>query len=330
MITVQIEDKELLAKLASVEQDSMTIFTIAEGRFRGAFVTGTKLVNQMRANHNLGILETMVLGQAELCAALLIPMMKGREHITFRYDTNGPAAGFSVEADSSGYVRGHLLQNQIPIEKPLESWDLSPFFGEGTVTLSRLAEGAREPQTGTTEIKYRNIAKDLTWYFAQSEQTNTAFNTGIQFDKQGRVIGAAGIYLQAVPYTGGKQRAQSGVGSSAQTAESGAEQDQEQQEILRRVENAFSAIPSLGSWVAEGGKRDDLIFGIFREFKPEVLLQRDVRFDCPCSAEHFARQIQALGKKELDDILAHDQFPLEVICHNCGSSYAITREMLGK
>ena len=60
MITVQIEDKELLAKLASVEQDSMTIFTIAEGRFRGAFVTGTKLVNQMRANHNLGILETMV------------------------------------------------------------------------------------------------------------------------------------------------------------------------------------------------------------------------------------------------------------------------------
>ena len=138
MIKAKIEDTELLAHLDSIHKDEMTIFVMADNAFRGAFLNGTRLVNQMRANHNLGILETMILGQAMLCGALLIPTMKGREHLTFRYDVNGPAAGFSVEADSTGYVRGYLLQNKIPIDKPLESWDLAPFLGDGTLTISRI------------------------------------------------------------------------------------------------------------------------------------------------------------------------------------------------
>ena len=205
MIKAEITDKELLKHLDSIHKDEMTIFVMASGRFRGAFLNGTRLVNQMRAQHNLGILETLVLGQASLCASLLIPTMKGREHLTFRYDTNGPAAGFSVEADSTGYVRGYLFQNQIPIEKPLENWDLGPFLGEGTLTISRIGEGMKEAQTGTVEIMYKNIAKDLAWYFAQSEQIHTAFNTSIQFDEKGRVVGAGGLFLQKMPFEGGHE-----------------------------------------------------------------------------------------------------------------------------
>src|SRR5574344_1599678 len=186
MITAEITDSDLVAKINSIEKDGMTMFVMADGQFRGAFYNGTRMVNQMRANHHLGILETLVLGQAELCAALLIPTMKGREHLTFRYDTNGPAAGFSVEADSTGYVRGYLLQNPIPISTPLDSWDLAPFLGPGTLSVSRFPEGAKEPQTGTVEIQHKNIAKDLTWYFQQSEQIHSAFNTSIKFDKKGR------------------------------------------------------------------------------------------------------------------------------------------------
>ena len=328
MIKAEITDSELLTHLNTIEKDGMTVFTMADGRFRGAFYNGTRMVNQMRANHHLGILETMVLGQAELCAALLIPMMKGREHITFRYDTNGPAAGFSVEADSSGYVRGHLLQDHIPIDKPLENWDLSPFFGEGSLSISRLSEGSREPQTGTTEIKYRNIAKDLTWYFAQSEQVRTAFNTGIQLDKTGRVTGAGGLFVQAIPQTGGIKDENGITGNSAQTAESGKDNPDAESELTRRVENAFSAMPSIGQWFAGSGKREDIVFGLFREFKPTVLIEHDVIFNCPCSTEHFAAAIKNLGQKELNDIIAHDSFPLEVVCHNCGSVYHITKEMI--
>ena len=75
MIKAEINDKELKAHLDSLEADKLRIFTMADGRVRGALFHGSRFVNQMRAQHNLGILETMILGQAGLCAALIIPMM---------------------------------------------------------------------------------------------------------------------------------------------------------------------------------------------------------------------------------------------------------------
>ncbi|MCR5724365.1 MAG: Hsp33 family molecular chaperone HslO [Treponema sp.] len=323
MIKAAITDKELTEKLDTIEKDGMTVFVMADGQFRGALYNGTRMVNQMRQNHHLGILETLVLGQAELCAALLIQTMKGREHLTFRYDTNGPAAGFAVEADSTGYVRGHLFQNPIPVEKPLENWNLAPFFGDGTLTISRLGEGMKQAQTGTVEIMHRNIAKDLAWYFAQSEQVHTAFNTSIQFDKQGRVIGAGALFLQAVPGAGGKSK------TSAQTADSGSEdKDSIATELIGRVENAFRACPSLGTWFSENGKREDIIHGLFREFSPVSVLDRDIIFDCPCSEAHFVDAVRHLPKAELEDILKNDSDPLEITCHNCGSVYHIHKDQL--
>ena len=323
MIKAEITDKDLLAHLGKIHKDEMTMFVMADGRFRGAFFNGSRLVNQMRAQHKLGILETMILGQAILSAALLIPTMKGREHLTFRYDTNGPAAGFSVEADSSGYVRGYLLQDRIPLDKPLENWDLSPFFGDGTLTISRIGEGWKQAQTGTVEIMYKNIAKDLAWYFAQSEQVHTAFNTSVQFDKEGRVTGAGGMFLQHVPGAGGKSKV------SAQTENSGSEEKKaEEEDLIRRAENAFRAMPSIGKWFADGGDMEDVIYGLFREFNPTAVLNRDIIFDCPCSMEGFASHIKHLPLSEVEDIIKRDPDPIEVICHNCGSLYHISKEML--
>lgn len=318
-----INDKELLEQLDKIHKDEMTIFVMADGQFRGAFFNGTRLVNQMRAQHNLGILETMILGQAMLCAALLIPTMKGREHITFRYDTMGPAAGFSVEADSSGYVRGYLFQNRIPIDKPLENWDLSPFFGNGTVTISRIGEGMKQAQEGTTEIVYKNIAQDLAYYFAQSEQIHTAFNTSIQFDEKGRVIGAGGMFLQHMPSAGGKSKVTAQLSADAQ------DEIRHQEDILiQKVENAFRAMPSIGKWFADGGDMEDVIYGLFREFNPSAVLSRDVIFDCPCSLQHFTERVKSLPAAELKDIIEKDPEPIEVICHSCGSRYNITKDML--
>lgn len=330
MIKAEITDRELLEHLSSIEEDGMDMFVMADGRIRGALFHGTRFVNDMRAQHGLGILETMILGQASLCGALMIPTMKGREHLVFRYDTNGPAAGFSVEADSTGNVRGFLLQNPVPIDKPIESWDLSPFFGPGTVTVTRMKEGDRVPQTGSVEIQFQNIAKDLTWYFQQSEQIQTAFNTSILMDKSGRVIGAGGLFLQVMPEVGGKlseklkERAAAASADGAQSIGSADNGKLSDDELLDRVEAAFRAAPPLGQWFSEKGDLEDIIYGLFREFKPSVVFNRKILFDCPCSREGFLRHIRNLGKAELDDIKARGPDPLEVICHNCGSRYIFT------
>lgn len=290
-----MNDPVLNERLATMHPDGMTVFILRGGTLRGAFFHGTRFVNRLRAQHSLGLLETMVLGQAALCGALMIPTMKGRDRAVFRYDTNGPAAGFSVEALSTGSVRGYLLQNPIPIDAPPESWDLAPYFGDGTVSVIRFPEGGREPVTGTVEIRHRNVAKDLAEYFLVSEQTATAFNTGIQFDRDGRVIGAGGLFMQTMP---------------------GADP-----EAVAAAERAFSAAPSLGQWFAEGGDREDVIFGLFRGMDPVVALERDIVFDCPCSRENYRSRILSLGASELDDMIASGPDPLEVYCHNCGSEY---------
>jgi molecular chaperone Hsp33 len=307
MIKAKIEDKKLLALLDTLYKDEMEIFIMANGLYRGAFFHGTRFINQMRAQHNLGILETMILGQASLCAALMIPTMKGREHLNFRYDCNGPAAGFSVDADSMGWVRGHLLQNPVPVNAPLKNWDLAPFLGPGTITVSRFPEDSKRPQVGTTEIKYKNIAKDLTWYFMQSEQTPSAFNTSIQFDKKGNVIGAGGLFLQRMPAIGGKSHLS----------------EDEAEDITDKVENALKAAPSFGEWFSQKGDLEDIIFGLFREFSPTKVLTREIKWECPCSKEKFLESIKTLGKKELNDIKKNGPDPLEIICHNCGSIYHI-------
>ena len=98
MIKAEITDKELVKHLDSIQKDDMSIFVMADGRIRGALFNGTRFVNQMKVQQNLGILETMILGQAALCGALMIPMMKGKEHSIWKYNVDGPAAGFSIEA----------------------------------------------------------------------------------------------------------------------------------------------------------------------------------------------------------------------------------------
>lgn len=315
MNKAEIKDKELLEKINSLYEDKMSVFVMANGRVRGALFHGTRFVNQLRAQHNLGILETMVLGQASLCAALVVPMMKDMEHTVIKYETDGPAQGFSVEADSKGTVRGFLYNEHIPVTKPLENWDLSSFLGKGTITFSRVHKDDKYPQSSTVPVDSGNIAKDFVLYFQQSEQIQTAFNTSIQFDKQGRVIGAGAMFLQIMPEVGGKK------GSGANKSSQGNKEDDDI--LFERVELAFRNAPSLGQWFSEEGDADDIIYGLFREFNPSVALTRDIKFDCPCNEDGFIEYIKNLPKHELEDIKKNGPNPLEIVCRNCGSKYLI-------
>lgn len=322
MIKKQIEDKELNEFLQTLEEDKLRIFTMAEGRVRGALFHGTRFVNQLRAQHNLGILETYILGQASLCGALTIPMMKDMEHTAIKFEGNGPAQGYSVEASSTGFVRSFLFNEHIQLDKPLESWDLNPFLGEGTITFSRIHKDDKYPQSSTVEVNSGNIATDFATYFAQSEQINTAFNSSIQFDKQGRVIGAGAMYLQIMPKTGGTAK----VGSQV---DSHAEETAEDEDLLSRVENAFKACPSLGLLYSEKQvDSEDIIIGLFREFSPTISLTRDVIFDCKCNEEYYINYLRTLPKEQIEDIKKNGPDPLEIICRNCGSIYKIPVEKI--
>lgn len=315
MVYAPIDDTELLQHLETLEKDELHIFTAGEGLFRGGLFHGTRFVNRMRAQHRLGILETMILGQAVLCTALMIQTMNGHGTLQLRYETDGDAKGFSVEADSRGFVRGYLLQNPIPLHAPLKSWDLAPFFGKGTISVTLLPEAEpaqrRHPQHSIVPIKYRNIAKDLAWYFQQSEQLYTAFHTSIMFDTAGRVTGAGGLFIQRMPTADGEL--QKGLMHIEEAIES----------PIIRMEQAFSACPPLGSWFSEGGTCEDIIFGLLREFDPHCLAVKHISFDCPCSPDYYRNVLQKLPKAEQEHLKQTAQDPLEIVCRNCSSIYHI-------
>lgn len=318
MNKISLTDKDLQSHLDSLEADKLRIFTMANGRVRGALFHGTRFVNQIRAQHNLGILETYILGQAGLCSALTIPMMKDMEHTAIHFEGTGTAEGYSMEADSSGYVRGYLNVDNIPLDKPLENWDLKPFLGAGNLTFSRIHKDDKYPQSSTVDVDGENIAKDFATYFAQSEQINTAFNSSIQFDKQGRVVGAGAMYIQIMPKTGGTAK----IGAQV---DSHAEESEDDEELLRKVENAFKACPSIGLLYSEKEvDSEDIILGLFREFKPTITVTRDIIFDCPCNEEFFINYLKTLSEDQLKDLPE----PIEVTCRNCGSVYKISHSKL--
>ena len=317
MIKAEITDKTLTEHLSKIEEDKLRIFTMADGRIRGALFHGTRFINQMRAQHNLGILETYILGQASLCGALTIPMMKDMEHTLIRFEGTGSADGYTVEADSTGSVRSYLEQEHIPLDKPLENWNLKPFLGAGNLTFSRIHKDDKYPQSSTVDVDGENIAHDFASYFAQSEQINTVFNSCIQFDKEGRVVGAGAMYIQVMPKTGGTAELGSQVDSHA-------EEDSDEEELLRKVENAFKACPSIGLLYSESEvDSEDIILGLFREFKPTITMKRDIIYDCPCSKDYFLNHIRGLPAKDLEDIRKNGPDPLEVVCRKCGSVYHI-------
>ena len=125
-----------------------------------------------------------------------------------------------------------------------------------------------------------------------------------------------------MPKTGGT--AGDGGGS-----DSHAEETLEEEKLLTGVENAFKACPSLGLLYSEKEvDSEDIIVGLFREFKPTITLKRDIIFNCPCSEEFFINHIRNLPKAELEDIKKNGPDPLEITCRNCGSVFHIKTERL--
>ncbi len=321
MIKADIQDKELVSHLEKLPKDDMVVFVMAQGRIRGAVFNGTHFVNQMRAQHNTGILETYLLGQASLSGALLIPaLMKGREHINWHYEVEeSPAKGFVVDFDSTGWVRSYLLNDHIPIEKPLESWDMTPFLGgEGFMTIQTVHPNDKYPSTSSVNTT-GNIADDLCFFFDRSQQLKTAINTSIQMDKLGRVIGAGGMYIQVMPETGGHYEGKEKLGSQLNSSAN----IKDDEELIDKIEKALNAAPSLGTFFSEGGDIEDLICGLFREFDPKIALHRDIRYECPCSKDLYINHIRALPAAEIEEMKKNGPNPIEVVCRNCGSVYQI-------
>ena len=294
----------LKEQLLASRKDRLFNFVLSDGTLRGCVVNGTRMVNEMRWNHELGILETLTLGHAYLGAALMSTNLKGNDRLGLQVECSGPIKGLSVEANAFGEVRGYLKQVPIPIDKPLESFDLSPFFGEGFLSVTKYLEDARHPFTGKVMMEYGRLAKDLTVYYLQSEQIPTSFSLSVSFDQKGDVQGAGGLMLQAMP---------------------GADDT-----VLSRIEEQVHALASIGEVVHTDNFPEQWIEENFAQFDSKLLTSRGIEFMCHCNPARVRNLLTMLPIEDLKDVLENGPFPVESRCHHCNTTYLFSKTDIQK
>lgn len=290
----------LKEKLLAGARDRLHKFVVADGAVRGVIMNGTRMINEMRANHELGILETLVLGRAYLGVGLMSADLKSNDRVSLKIDCSGPIRGLVVEANAFGEVRGFLKRVPIPIDKPMESFDLSPFFGAGFLSVTKNIEDAKQPFTGQVTLEYGNIAKDLANYYLTSEQIPTAFNLGIKFDTDGQVTGAGGLFLQAMP--------------------------QADDDLAESMEARVTGLPSLGEVFSGEEDPEALIAEAFKDYSPKFLANHRIEFMCHCNRKRLHNLLTLLPIDELKDMRDNGPFPVEINCHYCSTPYQFTRQ----
>jgi len=308
MIKKKLYGNTLKEQLLASARDRLYNFLLAEGAIRGVICHGTRMVNEMRVNHELGILETLVLGRGYLAAGLMSADLKSNDRVSLKFDCSGPIKGLVVEANAFGEVRGFLKKVPIPIDKPMESFDLSPYFGAGFLSVTKYLEDAKQPFTGKVMLKYGNIAQDLANYYLTSEQIPTAFNLSIKFNKEGRVTGAGGLLLQAMP--------------------------QADDDLTSNLEERVINLPSLGEVFTADNDPETLVGEVFKDYSPHFLANHRIEFMCHCNRDRVRSLLTLLPIDDLKDMRDNGPFPLKMRCHYCNTPYHFTqkdlREIHGK
>lgn len=293
---------EVLDHLAHIPGDMKESYLLGDGQIRLTAIAATRLVCEMQANFQTGVLETLVLGKAFIAALAMASSMKGNDRLKLTVECGGPIGGYSAEAWASGAVRGSLVHNPIPLAKPLKDANLSPLYGPGFLTVTRLIEGEREPVSGQIMIEYGNLAKDLALYYHQSEQIFTLIDLSIQFDKAGNPSGCGGLLFQVMPDCS--------------------------EEAIGQLEDLSTRLKPLGAWLEAGLDMQSYVEAQCAGLKPKHLASGMVGFSCPCSKEAFAEYLKNLPSDTRKDILKNGPFPLPLTCGNCGSRYTFEKETL--
>ncbi|WP_457552392.1 Hsp33 family molecular chaperone HslO [Desulfobacula sp.] len=305
MIKKDIYNKDVKELFKASAKDRVFRFVMADRMIRGAIVHSTRMVNEMRANHDLGPLDTLVLGQAYIAAGLLCSGLKNKkDRISINIQCSGPIKGLDVESNVFGEVRGYLKTQHIDVKNLKKIKYLSTLYGAGFLTVTKYLDNSPTPYSGQVALEHGSIAEDLANYFLISEQIPTAFKLSVFLNDKEDVKGAGGIFLQALP---------------------GADPGK-----VAKAEKMIQHIESLGELFAKGQTPEQVIQKAFLSLEPQFLTSSRVEFFCRCSKDRMQGYLKNIDKKEKKDMIKNGPFPTKVRCHHCNSVYSFSKDELRK
>lgn len=277
--------------------------TAAEGTVRAFAAVTTGLVNKASQVHDLSPIAAAALGRTLTAAGMMARMLKNEnDKLTIQIKGDGPLGGIVVVSDYQANVRGYVHNPNVDL--PLNErgkLDIRTAVGFGYINVIK-DMGLKEPYIGFAELVSGEIADDLTYYFATSEQVPSTVALGVLVDSQG-VTGAGGFIIQLMP---------------------GAEEV-----TVEKLEKRLIGFPSISKLLAEGTTPEQLLEMLLEDMNPKIIEKVSTGFNCNCSRERMERNLISIGKEDLLEIL-EDGKGAELQCHFCNEKYNFGHEDIQK
>ncbi|WP_373484263.1 Hsp33 family molecular chaperone HslO [Acetobacterium sp.] len=267
--------------------------TAGNGQIRVFAATTQGLAETARRLHQTSPAVTQALGRLLTAGSLMGSMMKNADElITLKIAGDGPLSGLLVTADAKGNVKGYPYVNDLhdTMESPLP---VSEAIGGGALNIMKDI-GLKEPYVGYSPLISGEIAEDLTYYYAQSEQIPTSVSLGVLLNDDGTVRQAGGFIIQLMPDT--------------------------DDAVIDALETALSDTPSLTKLLDEGKTLESIMDDLFKNLDLKVNKTEITRFSCDCSRRRITKALTSIGKEDLIDMIS-DQEDIEINCDFCKEKY---------
>lgn len=284
------------------KMDYIVRATAANRQIRAFAITSRNMVETARKHHNTSPVATAALGRLLTGGAMMGVMMKGEnDMLTLMMKGDGPIQGVTVTADSKGNVKGYVGNPNVLIPANYAGkLDVGAAIGYGTLTVIK-DMGLKEPYSSQVPLGTSEVAEDLTYYFATSEQVPSAVGLGVLMSKDNTVRQAGGFIVQLMPF---------------------AEDD-----VVDKLEKRISNITSVTDMLEKGMTPEDILKEVMGDMEVEFTDKIETGFQCNCNREKIVKVLSGISKKDLDEII-NDGKEIEVKCDFCNTAYKFSVEEL--
>lgn len=283
------------------KKDSWTKCISQSGTIRGVAIQSTELCKELASIHRLKGEQARALGEALVSGLIIASFCKIGEHVNLNIKASGVVSQAFVDAYPEGKVRGYIIPNdQTEIDPNISEFGLGP-WGDGLLSILRTKTLEKQhPYLGTVPLLTGHLAKDLTFYWHQSEQVPSAVGLAVNLDEEGNIESAGGFLIQALP------------GATETEIES--------------IQNHLLNLKSLSKEISERVDPVAILSKVFQDTTFILLENKDLKWECHCSREKIERALLLIGKEELDQLIAIGEAKIE--CEFCAKDYTTGVEKL--
>lgn len=267
-----------------------------------AFAATTKnLVEAARVHHNTSPVATAALGRTLTAGAIMGSMMKNdTDMLTLQIRGDGPIEGITVTADSHANVKGYVGNPDVMLPPKNGKLDVGGAVGIGLLQVIK-DMGLKEPYVGQTILVSSEIAEDLTYYFASSEQVPSSVGLGVLMNKDNTVRCAGGFIIQLMPFA--------------------------TEETISQLEENLKDVTSVTDFLDKGYTPEQMLEKLIGHLDLEITDTIPTQFYCNCSKERVEQAVASIGKKDIQEMIDEGK-DIEVKCHFCNTAYNYTVEDL--